>query len=45
MIRPKNFGSNPETITNNAFQNSIEDESMRDVQSKVEQEFDLVGLD
>ena len=42
MIRPKNFGSNPETITNNAFQNSIEDESMRDVQSKVEQEFDLV---
>ncbi|NNE27467.1 MAG: amidinotransferase [Saprospiraceae bacterium] len=42
MIRPKNFGSNPETISNNAFQNSpISEATAQDIQQKALEEFDL----
>ena len=40
MVRPKNFGSNPETMENNAFQTSAESEDHSLIQKNALMEFD-----
>jgi len=40
MVRPVNFGFNPETAENNAFQSKIEGLSAEETQERALQEFD-----
>lgn len=40
MIRPKNFGSNPDTLESNSFQAAQGEESSEEIQAKALKEFD-----
>jgi len=40
MVRPKNFGSNPDTLTDNHFQTKVHNEMQEAVKTKAIEEFD-----